>query len=235
MLKIFIILLAAHSFGDFLLQTNSIAKNKGKWGVLLGHVVLHGALVYVLLQQWSAWQLPVAVALLHGGIDYLKCRCRVTACAFAWDQAAHVGSLALLAVVAFKLGWGAPFSAQGWQWIVGLGGFVMVVWGVGYFVGAVADSLIAANPDLGETIKAGLKNGGMQIGRLERALIFAFILVGQPTGIGFLVAAKSILRFEEAKKQPVAEYVLIGTLWSFGLAMSLAWLTQKAIAFGIMP
>ena len=138
-------------------------------------------------------------------------------------------------MIAFRLEWCAPFSAHGWQWIVGLGGFVMVVWGVGYFVGAVANTLIATNPHLKDTIKAGLKNGGMQIGRLERALIFAFILVGEPTGIGFLVAAKSILRSEEAKKQPVAEYVLIGTLWSFGLAMSLSWLTQKAMALGITP
>ena len=235
MLKIFIILLAAHSFGDFWFQTNAMAKNKAKWGVLLGHVVLHGALVFALLQQWCSWQLPVAVALLHGGIDYIKSRCRVSARAFTWDQAAHVGSLALLAVIALRLEWCAPFSAHGWQWIVGLGGFVMVVWGVGYFVGAMANTLIATNPHLKDTIKAGLKDGGMQIGRLERALIFAFIIVGEPTGIGFLVAAKSILRFEEAKKQPVAEYVLIGTLWSFGLAMSLSWLTQKAIALGATP
>jgi hypothetical protein len=102
-------------------------------------------------------------------------------------------------------------------------------------VGAIAKKLVAANPDLEKTITAGLKDGGKQIGRLERALIFAFILVGEPTGIGFLVTAKSILRFEEAKRQPVAEYVLIGTLWSFGLAMALAWLTQRALTLGVGP
>ena len=34
-----------------------------------------------------------------------------------------------------------------------------------------------------------------------RCFIFLFIFFGQPAGIGFLVAAKSILRFEEAKEQ----------------------------------
>jgi MFS family permease len=229
MLTIFIILLCAHSLGDFLLQTNGMARNKGKWSVLTGHAALHGGLVYVLLQQWQAWQIPVAVALLHWIVDFIKSRQPSSAKAFAWDQAGHVASLALVATGTVHLGLGTAFDGFGWKWIVGLGGFVAVVLGVGYFVGAVADELIAAKQELAQTIKSGLKDGGKQIGRLERALIFAFILVGEPTGIGFLVAAKSILRFEEAKQQPVAEYVIIGTLWSFGLAIVLSWLTLQAI------
>ena len=47
--------------------------------------------------------------------------------------------------------------------------------------------------------------------------------------IGFLVAAKSILRFEEAKKQKLAEYILIGTLLSFSLAIALASATKWAM------
>ncbi len=65
----------------------------------------------------------------------------------------------------------------------------------------------------------GLKNGGKLIGQLERLLILILIYIGQPIGIGFLIAAKSILRFEEAKKHKVAEYVIIGTLLSFTLAI----------------
>jgi hypothetical protein len=47
--------------------------------------------------------------------------------------------------------------------------------------------------------------------------------------LGFLFAAKSILRFEEAKQQKPAEYILIGTLWGFFLAMALAFATRWAI------
>jgi len=235
MLTIFIILVCAHSLGDFLLQTNAMARHKGKSSVLLGHVALHGALAYVLLQEWTAWQVPIAVAVLHGGIDFVKSRVAASPRTFAWDQAAHIFSLWGIAAVTVSLGWCTEFSGIGWLWIVGVAGFVAVVFGVGFFVGEVAGKLIAANPELEKTIKAGLKEGGKQIGRLERALIFVFILVGEPTGIGFLVAAKSILRFEEAKQQPVAEYVIIGTLWSFGLAMGIAWLTQQALQLGVAP
>jgi hypothetical protein len=175
------------------------------------------------------------VALIHALIDLVKSRCKHSAEAFAWDQTAHLLALGAIAAAAMSLGWVAPFAGYGWSWIVGLGGFVAVVLGIGFFVGAVAEKLIAGNEELGKIIKAGLKDGGKQIGRLERALIFAFILAGEPTGIGFLVAAKSILRFEEAKQQPVAEYVLIGTLWSFGLAMALAWLTQQALHLDVTP
>ena len=52
------------------------------------------------------------------------------------------------------------------------------------------------------------------------------ILGGLPEGIGFLIAAKSVLRFgtvrEEAK---LSEYVIIGTLASFGWALLAAWAT----------
>jgi hypothetical protein len=77
----------------------------------------------------------------------------------------------------------------------------------------------------------GLKQGGATIGNLERTLIFLLILIGQPGAIGFLVAAKSILRFEEAKKQELAEYVLIGTLLSFTLAIALTYLTLTAARY----
>ena len=90
--------------------------------------------------------------------------------------------------------------------------------------------MLADNPKLEEDLSGnGLRGGGAQIGRLERALIFLFLLMGQPNGIGFLIAAKSILRFEEAKKQHLAEYILIGTLWSFGLAIGLGWVTRSLI------
>ncbi len=75
----------------------------------------------------------------------------------------------------------------------------------------------------------GLKGGGARIGSLERAMIFLLIFINQPAGIGFLVAAKSILRFEEAKNKKLAEYVLIGTLMSFSLAIAIASMSKWAM------
>lgn len=226
--EIWILCVAAHCFGDFLLQTDRIAKGKRKPGILLLHAATHGGLVYAILQQWNWWALAVAVLLVHGLIDFIKTRL-MGSCpsAFAIDQALHLGSLWIIALIAAS-GFASTEmlnSVMGRDWILLGAGFTAAVWGIGHFIGSVAEEMCANNEGLRDNLKQGLKNGGATIGKLERALIFILIGVGQSAGIGFLVAAKSILRFEEAKKQPLAEYVLIGTLWSFSLAIAIAYLT----------
>ncbi|RFC55237.1 DUF3307 domain-containing protein [Brumimicrobium aurantiacum] len=67
-----------------------------------------------------------------------------------------------------------------------------------------------------------LQNAGAYIGMLERLFIFGFIILDYWEGIGFLLAAKSVFRFGDlsnAKDRKLTEYILIGTLFSFGLAM----------------
>ena len=47
-------------------------------------------------------------------------------------------------------------------------------------------------------------------------LIFIFILIDQPLAVGFLIAAKSLLRIEsDSKHHKRMEYILVGTLCSF--------------------
>ena len=76
-----------------------------------------------------------------------------------------------------------------------------------------------------EFSKESLPGGGQMIGFLERGLIYVLVLAGLPIGVGFLVAAKSVLRFETAKEGELAEnrkrseYIIIGTLASFGWAI----------------
>jgi len=68
-----------------------------------------------------------------------------------------------------------------------------------------------------------LKNAGQFIGILERLFVFAFILLNQWSAIGLLIAAKSVFRFGDlsrAKDRKLTEYILIGTLLSFGLAIA---------------
>jgi hypothetical protein len=80
----------------------------------------------------------------------------------------------------------------------------------------------------------GLAQGGRYIGWLERILVFLLVLMDQPNGIGFLIAAKSVLRFGEIREpsqRKVAEYIIIGTFVSFGWALFISVLTQKAIKY----
>lgn len=224
MMKLFVVLVCAHVLADFLLQPDRIAKNKHQLGVLSLHAGVHAILSWLLFGFQIAWQIPVTIFLSHFLIDFLKQKVSDTVCTFCVDQLLHITVLALLAagVAPVEL-WGG-FDPV-YKPLVLTSGFVATVQGSGFLVGRVAARLIEQNPlEIG-----GLKGGGKLIGQLERALIFLLVLIGQPAGIGFLVAAKSILRFEEAKKQELAEYVLIGTLLSFSLAIALSSLTLKAL------
>jgi hypothetical protein len=76
-----------------------------------------------------------------------------------------------------------------------------------------------------------IKDGGKIIGYLERSLIFMFILMAYPAGIGFLIAAKSVFRFGELTspdRRKQAEYIIIGTLLSVLLGAIGAYLTAGA-------
>ena len=79
------------------------------------------------------------------------------------------------------------------------------------------------------TEKDELPNAGKLIGITERILTLTLIILGQYAAIGFIMAAKSILRFKETQTQK-AEYVLIGTMLSFGIAIITGIFVQNLIA-----
>ena len=65
-----------------------------------------------------------------------------------------------------------------------------------------------------------LGNAGKWIGIIERIIILALVFNHQYEAIGLLVAAKGLLRFNEANRPEVkTEYLLIGTLISMGMAV----------------
>lgn len=88
-----------------------------------------------------------------------------------------------------------------------------------------------------ETVKSseeqelGLASAGKWIGICERILILTFVLMAQYTAIGFLMTAKSILRFseKETNTQLKTEYVLVGTLVSFASSALVGVLMQMAL------
>lgn len=93
--------------------------------------------------------------------------------------------------------------------------------------------LDAALPDWkqGET---ALK-GGRVLGPLERVIIGAIVLAGDPAAAAIVIAAKGLLRFPEIKEREdmpgpdaITEYFLIGTLTSLLIAATLAILVAGA-------
>jgi hypothetical protein len=93
----------------------------------------------------------------------------------------------------------------------------------------MSDLKLPPNPEE----STSLPLGGQLIGRLERLMILMLLLADQPDAIGLLIAAKSILRFNELARDAdrrASEYVIIGTLASFAWAIGTAWATASALA-----
>jgi hypothetical protein len=80
------------------------------------------------------------------------------------------------------------------------------------------------------TVDVGEFNRGRAIGLLERVLLYGFILQGQYGAIGFVMAAKAFTRFKALDDRSFAEYVLIGTLLSGGLALLFGMLVANGMA-----
>ena len=77
-------------------------------------------------------------------------------------------------------------------------------------------------PKLPDGEDESLHRAGQYIGVLERLFVCEFVALGNLQAIGFLIAGKSVFRFGDLRKardRKLTEYILIGTLLSFGLAM----------------
>ena len=111
---------------------------------------------------------------------------------------------------------------------------LMGAWLVTYPAGWVIAGLMRKRKaDLEEAIQGdafskpsrGFADGGAAIGRLERLLIYLFVLCDALGAVGFLIAAKSIFRFGELSdhnNRLEAEYITIGTLLSFAVGFAVA-------------
>ena len=172
---------------------------------------------------------------------------RRIASAAGWIGAQTAVAAALVALTA----WAAPASSRvpveaAALAVVAAGLIVTIEWGgalVGRAIKPFTDKLYeepaAADGLIGQRgLPQGFADGGKAIGRWERLLIFCFVLAGSTAAIGFLVTAKSILRFGEikdGKSQKEAEYIIIGTLMSFGFALVAAYLTRLALTALLPP
>lgn len=232
MVQLLISLVVAHIVGDFWLQPDWMAARKREPGILVLHVLIHALLAWVFAGQFGNWMIPVVVFVAHLVLDVGKLFLKDTVRIFLSDQILHLLSLLGIAWLMTHVSTVKPLPVGVLQVQIWLGGAILSVYGAGILLGKCIAELFAKNEGLGDLVKQeGLKNGGRMIGQLERALIFLLVMFGHPSGIGFLVAAKSVLRFGEVKdNQKLAEYVLIGTFLSFGIAIAIACFTKWLLA-----
>lgn len=176
----------------------------------------------------GAAHVAAAAALGHVAVALIARRVPLHLWSYLGTQAAHIVVIAAVVVWmpdAFAHGLWAAYATTLHPLAILLGGVIAAT-----LMGGPAVGLLMAPWRAAAQIE-GLDNAGRIIGLMERALIYLMVMIGEPTGIGFLIAAKSILRFETASRdQKASEYVIIGTLASFGWALAWGFAAQSLIA-----
>lgn len=220
----------AHLLGDFVFQSKKIVEHKKKYKarswVLYAHCFIHAVLIYIFSPNKAIFTIPLVIFISHYLIDLWKLNSKNNGWTFLIDQTLHL-------IVIFGL-WMIYYQPENWfqfQWMaftsniklwIVIAGYLIVVFPLAYIIGFFTSKWrneVEADVQLS---KVSLSEAGKWIGMFERILVLTFVIFSHFEGIGFLIAAKSVLRFNDIKGQNVrkeSEYILIGTLMSFSASI----------------
>lgn len=220
-------LLLAHFIGDFIVQPEKwvVAKESKKASSkeLYFHAVIHGLLVFLLLWDLNLWYIALIIIVVHLIIDLVKVLFQKVENKTRWffyDQGMHF--LSIFFIWHFINNSTTNIlnellkSESFWIYVTAV---LFITFVTGVFIQNLlkgwTESFLLHNNE-------SLNNAGKYIGILERLLVFIFVITNHWEAIGFLLAAKSVFRFgdlKEGNNRKLTEYVLIGTLLSFGSAI----------------
>lgn len=231
-------LLLSHLIVDFYLQSNStcdhkIEKGFKSWFLYL-HALFAGVFSWALVAGSEFWKYALLIFLSHLVIDgskallsgYFIHKKEVQAdykqpisnfALFSIDQILHIAIIGFISFYYKDQFWNI-FSICTDKWAFNLPlailMFLICLKPANIIIKLVLDEYkIGLSSDCEE-----IKNAGALIGDLERILTLVFVILGKYEAVGFLIAAKSILRFRDTHTAKT-EYVLAGTFLSFGIAI----------------
>lgn len=231
-------LLLAHLIGDFILQPNKWVsdkeKKKEKSIYLYLHTALHLALMLLFVAEVDFIVYGIILAASHGMIDFMKLKYQKKKTKRIWfsvDQVLHLVMIFIVVLVYYN----PSIDFQNidnriWIFITGV---VLLTKPTSIILKNIISIWTPENKNKEDN---SLQNAGNYIGILERLFVFCFIITNHFEAIGFLLAAKSIFRFgdlKEAKDRKLTEYVLIGTLLSFGIAILVGLLVEFGTRIGL--
>lgn len=227
MLSLTVKLILSHIIGDFVLQPNNWVRdkinNKYKSKYLYYHILVHSITLLVILKFQGYWLGISIIVITHYLFDLTKSYLEKEPNSFVLfitDQFLH---LLVIAIVVYTY---EPY-------IIEIDLFysdkimltLVVIFTITFVLSIVIKSITSIWNIDEDNDNESLKNAGAYIGMLERLFILAFVALNQWSAIGFLLAAKSVFRFGDlsnAKDRKLTEYILIGTLLSFGSAILIA-------------
>ena len=224
---IFLKILLCHILGDFVLQPEKWVEDKEthkiKSSKLYAHIGIHSLLLFLILQfNFKYIGAILLIVISHFLIDIAKIyiqKKHTKRPFFFLDQLLHIIILSLVAYYysSFTINFDQVFTEKSILLII----CILCT----TYVSSILVNLIITqwSPEKQENGKEqSLNNAGKYIGFLERLLVFIFIVIGKWEGVGFLLTAKSVFRYgdlTQSKDRKLTEYVLIGTLLSFSLAI----------------
>lgn len=230
---LFLGLLMVHVTADFYLQKSSWVKEKYAKGMrsasLWLHSAVHTAGVFAVLLLFGvgipgAITAAALIMLSHAAIDAAKVRLKAGLQAFIVDQLLHLLVLFVIVLWFEETPWkdlvaGFFEHFEMWETAVVALAFLTAGRPLGFFIG------LAVRPwakNIEGTEDSHVLAHSTWIGYVERFAVVGLLLYGMPEGVGFLITAKSILRYGFEKKDGRdwlrSEYVLVGTLLSFSSA-----------------
>ncbi|MGJ3235973.1 DUF3307 domain-containing protein [Marivirga sp.] len=224
--------LIAHVLGDFVFQSDQWIKdkqlNKAKSKFLYFHIAIH-CIILLLLFKFNIefWLAFIVIPMSHYVIDLIKIHLeeRINSrYLFSLDQLAHLSVMLAMSWHYYPQELVFNFHLSDSIYFLALC-ILILTYGV-----AVLIKVIMSKWDLPEdSDKDSLSKAGKYIGILERLFVFSFVVMQEWQAIGFLIAAKSVFRFGDlsrAKDRKLTEYILIGTLLSFGFAILIGFLYE---------
>ena len=223
MILLIIKLLIAHSIGDFVIQPGKWVQDKNQKKhrsvFLYIHILVHTlALMCLLKFDWKYWLAYIIIPLSHYIIDIVKAHLQNennSRLLFVIDQMAHMVIISLVVYIyaPYQIDFDLLYSTNTLFLVFAL--IVLIS------IASIVMKMIMSHWEV-EGNDESLKNAGKYIGILERLFVFGFIVLDQWQAIGLLIAAKSVFRFgdlSKARDRKLTEYILIGTLLSFGIAI----------------
>lgn len=217
----------AHILTDFTFQPNNKAKEKNKLGFkskfLKWHILIAFVLSYLLSFQVNFIFAALFIAITHWFVDgikkYINNNKSLGKYAFFIDQSLHLFFIYLAVFLYNNYFEIQPSINLGFntKYLLIIAAYIICTKPANIIVKEVF-SAFEVTIDINEN--NDLPNAGKLIGIIERFLVLTFIIINQFEAVGFLIAAKSVLRYKDDNTLKT-EYVLIGTMLSFGMAILL--------------
>jgi len=222
-------LLLAHFASDFILQNKYLVDNK-KWfsKQMLIHVSTVFATTYLLSKSFA---ISISITILHWLIDAIKIQLlkreqKWESRLFFIDQFIHlmiiVAAWTLYCDIGLKLREAIELPFLNYKISLIILAYVVVMYPTGYIIKYLTATIAPTKLNNSEKEKSDsteILDGGKLIGQFERIIILTFVLINQYEAIGFLITGKSIIRFAEKDRNLRSEYVLVGTMMSYAIAI----------------